>query len=96
MTTPKKPAIAPNKLVRKKAASTPQDFSTIKLGTEFLSGDKYKMLTEEAKQKISEINDNVNEATVVELPDGLLFLNLLESDIDKWNEKMLIKQKQKN
>ncbi len=91
MTTPKKPAIAPNKLVRKKSAPAPQNFSTIKLGPEFLSGDKYKMLTEEAKRKISEISDNANDAIVVELPDGILFLNLLESDIDKWNEKMLIK-----
>ena len=64
--------------------------TTIKLGSEYLTDDSYKMLTEEAKQKISEINDNVNEETIIELPDGLLFLNLLESDVDKWNAKILI------
>lgn len=91
MATTKKPAAAPKKLVRKKSISTSQIFSTIRLGPEFLSGDKYKMLTEEGKQKISEHNDNVKEETVIELPDGLLFLNLMESDIDKWNENILIK-----
>jgi len=66
---------------------------TIKLGPECLTAD-YKMLTDEAKQKIFEISANVKEKTTIELPKGLLFLNITDDDCPKgfeWNEDVLVK-----
>ncbi len=61
---------------------------TLKLGEESLTKGEYKMLTEEAKQKMLEFSDEVgDEVGVVELPDGLLFLNITEDDTEdeRWN-----------
>lgn len=56
---------------------------TLKLGKESLTNDKYKMLTEKAKQKILEFSDEAgDEEAVVELPDGLLLLNLTSDEVD--------------
>ena len=52
---------------------------TIKLGKEYLTKDK--MLTDAAKKKIFEIYDEAEEKTVIELPEGLLFLNITEDDV---------------
>ncbi len=61
---------------------------TLKLGEESLTKGEYKMLTEEAKQKMLEFSDEAgDEEAVVELPDGLLFLNITEDDTEdeRWN-----------
>lgn len=66
---------------------------TIKLGPECLTTD-YKMLTDEAKQKIFDISANAKEKTTIELPKGLLFLNITDDDCPKdfeWNEDVLVK-----
>ena len=54
---------------------------TIKLGKEYLTNDKYKMLTDKAKKKIFEIYDAAEEKTVIELPEGLLLLNITDDDV---------------
>jgi len=61
---------------------------TLKLGEESLTKGEYKMLTEEAKHKMLEFSDEAgDEECVVELPDGLLFLNITEDDTEdeRWN-----------
>ena len=66
---------------------------TIKLGPECLTDDKFKMLTDEAKAQIFEINDNAEEETCIELPKGLLFLNISEDDFEEreTNENVVLK-----
>lgn len=55
---------------------------TIKLGPEFLTDDKYKMLTPEGVAKIKEIAGGAKEETIVELPKGILFVNVSEDDFN--------------
>lgn len=66
---------------------------TIKLGPECLTDNKFKMLTDEAKVQIFEINDNAEEETCIELPKGLLFLNIYGKDFEEreTNENVVLK-----
>lgn len=61
---------------------------TLKLGEESLTKGEYKMLTEEAKHKMLEFSDEAgDEEAVVELPDGLMILNVTEDereDDERW------------
>ena len=52
----------------------------IKLGAEFLTKDNYKMLSPEGVAKVQEIVANAKEDTIIELPQGLLFMNISRDD----------------
>ena len=54
---------------------------TIKLDESCLEG-KYKILSAKAIEQIKDVLQNAKEETTVELPEGLLFLNLTEDDFE--------------
>ncbi len=84
-----------NPIRKKILKKTPRAIETpkaiVRFGNDCLTDGKIKMLTEDAKRKIFEINDNVDEDTVIELPEGLLVLNILNEDVENWNDKLMIK-----